>query len=46
MNEDVLFGEGRKRLLRCLLRCKEGASIDQLVESMGVTRTAVRQRPA
>jgi predicted ArsR family transcriptional regulator len=46
MNEEVLFSEGRKRLLRCLLRCGDGASVDQLVESVRVTRTAVRQHLA
>ncbi len=40
------FGETRKRLLRHLLRHKGGASIDELAQTAGVTRTAVRQHLA
>jgi predicted ArsR family transcriptional regulator len=41
-----VFGERRKQLLRYLLRNKGGASIDELAEALGVTRTAVRQHLA
>lgn len=44
MNEP--FGETRKQLLRHLLRHKSGASIDELAQAAGVTRTAVRQHLA
>ncbi len=40
------FGETRKRLMRHLLRHKGGASIDELAQTAGVTRTAVRQHLA
>ena len=40
------FGETRKRLLRHLLRHKSGSSIDELAQTAGVTRTAVRQHLA
>lgn len=38
-----MFGERRKQLLRHLLRNKAGASVDELAQALGVTRTAVRQ---
>jgi predicted ArsR family transcriptional regulator len=41
-----VFGESRKRLMRHLLRHKSGASIDELAQALGVTRTAVRQHLA
>lgn len=41
-----LYGERRKRLLRYLLRNKGGATIDELAQALGVTRTAVRQHLA
>jgi predicted ArsR family transcriptional regulator len=41
-----LFGERRKHLLRQLLRNKAGATIDELSQAIGVTRTAVRQHLA
>lgn len=41
-----MFGERRKQLLRYLLRNKAGASVDELAEAVGVTRTAVRQHLA
>jgi predicted ArsR family transcriptional regulator len=44
MNE--LFGERRRQVLRHLLRHKAGASIDELAQATGVTRTAVRQHLA
>jgi predicted ArsR family transcriptional regulator len=40
------FGERRKQLLRYLLRNKSGASVDELAQAVGVTRTAVRQHLA
>jgi len=41
-----VFGARRKRLLRYLLRNKTGASVDELAQAIGVTRTAVRQHLA
>ncbi|HEX2492144.1 MAG TPA: HTH domain-containing protein, partial [Steroidobacter sp.] len=41
-----IFGERRKQLLRYLLRNKSGASVDELAQALGVTRTAVRQHLA
>ncbi len=41
-----MFGERRKRLLRHLLRNPAGATVKELVEVLGVTRTAVRQHVA
>lgn len=41
-----MFGERRKQLLRYLLRNKSGASVDELAQALGVTRTAVRQHLA
>jgi predicted ArsR family transcriptional regulator len=41
-----MFGERRKQLLRHLLRNKSGASVDELAQALGVTRTAVRQHLA
>lgn len=41
-----VFGERRKKLLRHLLRNKSGATVDQLAQALGVTRTAVRQHLA
>ena len=41
-----VFGERRKLLMRHLLRHKAGASIDELAQTGGVTRTAVRQHLA
>jgi predicted ArsR family transcriptional regulator len=41
-----MFGERRKQLLRHLLRNKSGASVDELAQAVGVTRTAVRQHLA
>lgn len=41
-----IFGERRKLLLRHLLRNKAGASVDELAQAIGVTRTAVRQHLA
>jgi predicted ArsR family transcriptional regulator len=41
-----MFGERRKQLLRHLLRNKAGATIDELSQALGVTRTAVRQHLA
>jgi predicted ArsR family transcriptional regulator len=41
-----MFGERRKRLLRHLLRNRAGASVKELVQVLGVTRTAVRQHLA
>lgn len=40
------FGQRRKALLRHLLRNKAGATIDELAQAIGVTRTAVRQHLA
>lgn len=41
-----MFGERRKQVLRYLLRNKAGASVDELAQAVGVTRTAVRQHLA
>ncbi|MBX3694389.1 MAG: HTH domain-containing protein [Steroidobacteraceae bacterium] len=41
-----LFGDRRRQLLRHLLRNKAGATVDQLAQALGVTRTAVRQHLA
>lgn len=41
-----LYGERRKGLLRHLLRRKSGATVDELAQALGVTRTAVRQHLA
>jgi len=41
-----LFGDRRRRLLRHLQRNKAGASVDELAQALGVTRTAVRQHLA
>jgi predicted ArsR family transcriptional regulator len=41
-----MFGERRKRLLRHLLRNRAGASVKELMQVLGVTRTAVRQHLA
>lgn len=41
-----VLGERRKLLMRHLLRHKSGASIDELAQTGGVTRTAVRQHLA
>lgn len=41
-----IFGERRKRLLRHLLRNKAGATVKELTQVLGVTRTAVRQHIA
>ena len=41
-----VFGERRKLLMRHLLRHKSGASIDELAQTGGITRTAVRQHLA
>ena len=41
-----LFSERRKGLLRHLQRHKSGATIEELVLALGVTRTAVRQHLA
>jgi predicted ArsR family transcriptional regulator len=41
-----MFGERRKRLLRYLLKNRDGASVKELVQVLGVTRTAVRQHLA
>ena len=38
-----VFGQRRKLLLRHLLRNKQGATVDELAQAIGVTRTAVRQ---
>lgn len=38
-----VYGERRKQLMRHLLRNKAGASIEELAQVLGVTRTAVRQ---
>jgi predicted ArsR family transcriptional regulator len=40
------FGASRNRLMRHLLRNKQGASIDEMASAVGVTRTAVRQHLA
>jgi len=41
-----VFGERRKQLLRHLLRSGTGATVKELVQVLGVTRTAVRQHVA
>ncbi len=41
-----LYGERRKGLLRHLLRRKGGATVDELAQALGVTRTAIRQHLA
>src|SRR5690554_929298 len=41
-----VFGERRKQLLRHLLRKRAGATIKELTQVLGVTRTAVRQHVA
>lgn len=41
-----MFGERRKQLLRHLFRKKAGATVKELVQVLGVTRTAVRQHLA
>src|SRR5690606_11552515 len=41
-----VFGERRKRLLRHLLRNRTGATVKELTNVLGVTRTAVRQHIA
>jgi predicted ArsR family transcriptional regulator len=41
-----VFGERRKLLLRHLLRCKSGVSVDELGQTLDVTRTAIRQHLA
>ena len=41
-----IFGASRNRLMRHLLRNKQGASIDEMASAVGVTRTAVRQHLA
>lgn len=41
-----LFSERRKALLRHLQRHKAGATIEELVRALGITRTAVRQHLA
>lgn len=38
-----VYGERRKQLMRHLLRNKAGASIEELAQVLGVSRTAVRQ---
>ena len=38
-----MYRERRRLLLRHLLRHKSGASVDELAQALGVTRTAVRQ---
>lgn len=43
---NAVFGERRSQILRHLLRNKTGSSIDELAQSSGVTRTAVRQHLA
>ncbi|MBV6423016.1 MAG: hypothetical protein NAOJABEB_00804 [Steroidobacteraceae bacterium] len=42
----ALYGERRKGLLRHLLRHKSGATVEELVLALGITRTAVRQHLA
>lgn len=41
-----MFGERRKRLLRYLLKNAAGATVKELMQVLGVTRTAVRQHVA
>jgi predicted ArsR family transcriptional regulator len=41
-----MYRERRRLLLRHLLRHKGGASVDELAQALGVTRTAVRQHLA
>ena len=41
-----VFRERRKQLLRHLLRNKGGATVDELGQGLGVTRTAIRQHLA
>lgn len=41
-----IFGERRKRLLRHLHAAKTGATVQELVQVLGITRTAVRQHLA
>lgn len=41
-----VFGERRKQLLRHLLRNRTGATVRELMQALGVTRTAVRQHIA
>ena len=41
-----IFGERRKRLLRHLSRTRAGATVQELVQVLDVTRTAVRQHIA
>src|SRR5690606_29902750 len=41
-----VFGARRKQLLRHLLRSESGATVKELVQVLGVTRTAVRQHLA
>jgi predicted ArsR family transcriptional regulator len=43
METTGVFGERRKRLLRHLLKYETGASVGELAQVLGVTRTAVRQ---
>jgi len=43
---EELYGDRRRRLLRHLLRNKAGATVDELAQALGVTRTAVRQHLA
>ena len=38
-----VFRERRRQLLRHLLRNKRGATVDELGQGLGVTRTAIRQ---
>jgi predicted ArsR family transcriptional regulator len=46
METTAVFGERRKRLLRHLLKYETGASVGELAQALGVTRTAVRQHLA
>ena len=41
-----MYRERRRQMLRHLLRNKGGASVDELAQALGVTRTAVRQHLA
>ena len=41
-----IYRARRRELLRYLLRHKTGASVDELAQALGVTRTAVRQHLA
>jgi len=41
-----VFGERRRQLLRHLLRNRTGATVKELMQALGVTRTAVRQHVA